>query len=69
MVQKTQINLEVRAMDLKKTDKNIVNATNEKSELKDSKSVNNKEEFSIPNEAGCSHEFSEGCIIREQDKD
>jgi hypothetical protein len=56
-------------MYLKKTDKNIVNATNEKSELKDSKSVNNKEEFSIPNEAGCSHEFSEGCIIREQDKD
>jgi hypothetical protein len=32
--------------------------------------VNNKEEsFVIPNEAACSHEFADGCIIMEDEAD
>ncbi len=31
--------------------------------------INNDEEYIIPYEAACSHEFSEGCIVAEDDND
>lgn len=31
--------------------------------------INNNEEYIIPYEAACSHEFSEGCIVAEDDSD
>lgn len=44
----------------KETDMKKTNAIN---------NANNNEEFVIPNEAACSPEFSEGCIIAEDETD